>query len=553
MKRQRQAVYGIGVGFSLLIGVCVAAGGLAWRSSETTASILAALTVQRATDAAMDNILLAETAQRAYLLTHDNSFLPSYRLALKEFAAARSAFITSTLDNADIARETAAFARLGDEKFQEMDQTLVLAQAGRDAEALALVQSGIGTRKMAEARQMLTHINDTLDQAIESKAPRLALLAKILLITIAIAALCITILSVIVLRDTRRNLQFLEARETALRQLAATLEQRVARRTHALSQANLRFDAALRANRVTVWTQDTNLRFTWFSSPEAEYVPSDIMGRANGDVLPADALDPVMKLKQRVLDTGEPGHGEIRATVNGVEKWFEMNVQALRDEHGTITGLIGGSVNITERKEQEARIRLLMREVTHRSKNLLSVIQAIMRQTANHCDSIDDFQKRFADRLQSLAGSHDLLVAENWNGASLRELIHSQLGHYSDLVGSQIDLSGPAMHIRPDAAQHIGMALHELATNAAKYGALSVPDGRVRIAWTVANASEPEGMCTLSWQESDGPPVTPPSRRGFGRVVIERTVARAVGGEVRVLYPASGVEWELEFPRSVLV
>jgi two-component sensor histidine kinase len=239
------------------------------------------------------------------------------------------------------------------------------------------------------------------------------------------------------------------------------------------------------------------------------------------------------------------------ATPDG-DKWFDLSVQPLRDNQDKIIGLIGGSVEITERKEQEARIRLLMREVTHRSKNLLSVIQAIMRQTATHSLSIEDFQKRFADRLHSLAGSHDLLVQENWNGAGLRELIRSQLGHYSDLVGSQILLSGPAVQLQPDAAQHIGMALHELATNAAKYGALSVPTGRVVIRWTIPERTEAESNCTLSWAESDGPPVLPPTRKGFGRVVIERTVARALSGEVEMEYAPAGVRWTLTFPRSAL-
>jgi two-component sensor histidine kinase len=193
-----------------------------------------------------------------------------------------------------------------------------------------------------------------------------------------------------------------------------------------------------------------------------------------------------------------------------------------------------------------------MRELTHRSKNLLTVIQAIMRQTASNSTAIEDFVSRFTARLQSLAGSHDLLVQEDWQGASMRELVRSQLGHYSDREDPQIELSGGPMQIPPDAAQHIGMALHELATNAAKYGALSTPGGKVQISWQTSPATDATPMCQLTWEESGGPPVERPSRRGFGRVVLERTVARALQGEVSIDYAATGLRWSLEFPRSNL-
>jgi two-component sensor histidine kinase len=190
-----------------------------------------------------------------------------------------------------------------------------------------------------------------------------------------------------------------------------------------------------------------------------------------------------------------------------------------------------------------------MRELTHRSKNLLSVIQAIMRQTASNSTSVEDFETRFTARLQSLAGSHDLLVRDDWQGASMRELVRSQLGHYIDRADSHIELTGEPLQVGPDAAQHIGMAMHELATNAAKYGALSVPDGKVLISWLVSPAPDGTPMCRLSWEETGGPPVERPSRRGFGRVVIERTVARALNGDVQIDYASAGLRWTLEFPQ----
>lgn len=547
-RRKRRALQSIGLGFTLLVAVCLAAGVLAWQSGETTRTVMQTLAARQAAGQAMEQILLAETSQRGFVLTHDPRFLPVYKQGLAEFSETLAALKRSASGNPDLVRLSADLERQAAGKFGELDQTIALVEAGRYPQALALVQTGIGDRTMAEARSTVQALRETLHLTIQQNASWQVLLSKVLLLTIGLVSICVIVLSAVVLRDTRRNLGSLASREVALRQLAATLESRVQRRTRSLTEVNQRFDAALRAARVTVFTQDTDLAFTWISSADPEITAEIIVGRGKREVVPNDTVDAVVRIKQAVLDTGQPGHGEVCLTMPGGEKWFDLNVHPLRDAEGCVVGLIGGSIEITERKEHEARIRLLLREVTHRSKNLLSVIQAIMRQTAAHSLSIEDFQKRFSDRLYSLAGSHDLLVQENWNGVALRELIRSQLGHYSDLVGSQIALSGPAMHLRPDAAQHIGMALHELSTNAAKYGALSVPDGRVAISWTLPAPDDASKVCTLRWVEINGPPVSPPTRRGFGRVVIERLVARALDGQVEMEYPPEGARWKLSFP-----
>jgi two-component sensor histidine kinase len=193
-----------------------------------------------------------------------------------------------------------------------------------------------------------------------------------------------------------------------------------------------------------------------------------------------------------------------------------------------------------------------MRELTHRSRNLLSVVQAIARLSAANTGSSEDFLERFEARLQSLAESHSLLVRDDWKGASMDEVVRSQLGRYSGLLGSRIELAGGPLRVGPDAAQHIGMALHELATNAEKYGALSSPDGKLHVHWDVV----PDGIggirCHLSWQETDGPNVRPPTHHGFGRVVIERTAARALDGKATLSFASTGVCWSLDFPAAYL-
>jgi PAS domain S-box-containing protein len=355
----------------------------------------------------------------------------------------------------------------------------------------------------------------------------------------------------LLLTEVRRHFGLLETRESMARQLAEALDQRVTQRTRELAEANQRFELALRASGVTVMTQDRDLVFTWISRGVFGQAAQLIVGKPQREVVPETGPGTATTLKRSVIETGEPARGDIRIVHDGLESWYDLTVHPLMDEYGAVTGIIAGTVDITRYKEQEARIRLLMRELTHRSKNLLTVIQAIMRQTVANSSSIEDFETRFSARLHSLAGSHDLLVQEDWQGASMRDLVRSQLGHYIDRVGSQIELTGEPLHIRPDAAQHIGMAMHELATNAAKYGALSTPTGIVHISWHVSPGADGKSMCHLSWEETGGPAVERPSRRGFGRVVIERTVARALHGNVGIDYAPEGLRWTLEFPERL--
>jgi two-component sensor histidine kinase len=219
----------------------------------------------------------------------------------------------------------------------------------------------------------------------------------------------------------------------------------------------------------------------------------------------------------------------------------------LRDMTGEFVGLTCAAVDITERKEGEAHLRLLMRELTHRSKNLVAVIQAMARQTGRHAGTIESFLEQFSARLQALAASHDLLIQESWYGALLTELVRTQLGHYLDREGSQVTTEGPAILLKPEAAQSLGLALHELSTNAAKFGALSVPNGRVTIEWRRQPVEEGFGA-EIIWTESGGPPVRKPERQGFGSLVIERNLARSLDADVDLAFPPEGVRCRIVIP-----
>jgi two-component sensor histidine kinase len=207
---------------------------------------------------------------------------------------------------------------------------------------------------------------------------------------------------------------------------------------------------------------------------------------------------------------------------------------------------------VTERKEGEAHLRLLLRELTHRSKNLLAVIQAMARQTARHTGSIETFLTQFSARLQALAASHDLLVRESWYGASLGELIRSQLGGYLDGSSNQVSIDGPAIALKPEAAQNLGLALHELAVNAAKFGALSVPTGRVSITWCRRESTDGSAV-ELDWRERLGPKVKVRRKKGFGTMVIERNLARALDAEINMDFDPDGFHCHIVIPASQIL
>jgi PAS domain S-box-containing protein len=231
---------------------------------------------------------------------------------------------------------------------------------------------------------------------------------------------------------------------------------------------------------------------------------------------------------------------------DGTSLWVHKHVSLLRDAVGNPTNTIALVTDIGERKRQEDHIRLLMREVNHRSKNLLTVVQSIARQTASAGPA--DFLERFEHRIAALAASQDLLVKNEWKGVDLEELVRSQLAHFEDLIGRRITLQGPPLFISASAAQAIGMALHELATNAGKYGALAGGSGRAVIAWRIKRTGAAEVTFQMDWRELCAHAVPEPSKRGFGLTMICQIVEMKLDAEVDLGFPSTGLTWRLQCP-----
>ena len=333
------------------------------------------------------------------------------------------------------------------------------------------------------------------------------------------------------------------------------LEEQVSAQAQELNLMRARFaryETALRGSQVTVYTQDRELRYTSISNPVMGRRIEDILGCTDEEILPPDAGASIIALKRETLASGQPKRVEVALADGPGARWHDLHIEPLRNEAGAIVGLTCASIDVTERKEAEAHLRLLLRELTHRSKNLLAVIQAMARQTARHAGSIDGFLNQFSSRLQALATSHDLLVRASWYGASLRELVRSQLAAHIDRGAEQVALEGPDLGLKPEAAQNLGLALHELVINAAKFGALSVPGGRVSISWGRHGAGEGNGI-EIIWREQFGPKVKPRRKRGFGSLVIERNLARALNAEVNLVFAPDGVRCHIVIPVSQIV
>ena len=212
-------------------------------------------------------------------------------------------------------------------------------------------------------------------------------------------------------------------------------------------------------------------------------------------------------------------------------------------DDGSIELLIPSWVDITERKKQEAMLRDLMREVNHRSKNILSIVQAIARQMP--ATDPATFKRELGLRLISLAACQDMLVNSGWQSVKLSDLVRSQLSHFQNLVGSRITFEGPELNVSSSAAQAISMAVYELTTNASKYGALSNNSGTVDIRWKIAQ----EGTSPkfhLQWQERDGPPVLKPADSGFGSKVLNRLIPAMLNAKSSSQFDPIGFEWYLD-------
>jgi PAS domain S-box-containing protein len=295
--------------------------------------------------------------------------------------------------------------------------------------------------------------------------------------------------------------------------------------------------------------------FVWFGAPDGElhYFNDrwyEYSGQTSDQALPngwVDILHPedadrVAEAWARARALGTPYETECRyRRRDGAYRWYLARAEPLKAPDGQIAAWVGSSSDIHDHVTAEDQQRLLINELNHRVKNTLATVQALATQSAARGAPVAEFLDVFEGRLQSLSAAHDLLTATHWEGASLADVVDRVTGHWA--AEGRLAADGPAVWLTPRQALSIAMALHELSTNALKYGALTAPAGQVTVGWQVSGE-----RLRLHWRERGGPPVRPPERRGFGTRLLERGVGRELGADAMLVFDPDGVRFTLGLP-----
>ncbi|WP_242416465.1 HWE histidine kinase domain-containing protein [Sphingomonas panni] len=335
-----------------------------------------------------------------------------------------------------------------------------------------------------------------------------------------------------------------------LEQDREALTAEVAQRDADLAAHNARLRLALKAGALGTWTLDL---------PEHELTASSgckrIFGRPLGEPFTYDELLaaihpedlPVMQAAvRRTIEHGDPYHVEYRILTPAREqRWVSIQSDLQHRADGSPLAMTGFSTDISQRKFAEEHRAVLARELTHRVKNTLATVNAVVSQTLRDAPSLNEAATAVSGRIASLGSAHELLIQDEVEGAAIGDIVDRALLPFTDRDGTRFSTNGPIIRVSPEITLALAMALHELATNAIKYGALSVPDGRVVVEWSIKR-EDGERRLFFCWAEHDGPPVTQPTRTGFGTRMIERVLRRHVRGEAAIRYPESGVRFEIE-------
>lgn len=272
---------------------------------------------------------------------------------------------------------------------------------------------------------------------------------------------------------------------------------------------------------------------------------SPLIGSDWAMLWPPDYRDRLHAAMRTAIGGGIGRFTGFRPTMRGTPKWWDVLITPVRDFNGQVAKLVCASRDITEEKQHEDQVKLLIGEINHRAKNLLAVVQAVARQTVRDSSS-QAYVERLGLRISGLAASHDLLVNNGWRGVDVSDLVQSQLSFVQE-IGDRLSIKGPHIVLKPPAAQAIGMALHELATNAIAYGALSNDAGIVVVEWDVP-VIDGRQYFRLTWREQGGPPTVSPVMHGFGHVVMVSMAEQALGGSAKLDFARGGLVWTLQAP-----
>lgn len=336
-----------------------------------------------------------------------------------------------------------------------------------------------------------------------------------------------------------------------LREARDELELRVKERTRELERSKAQLEALITASAQIVWTTDPDGEVEE-DSPSWRAFTGQTFEEWKGtgwlNAIHAGDRAKTLAAWREAVEHRKPYNVEYRLQhVDGEMRWTNARGVPLLDSEGAVCEWVGMNEDITQRKRSEEHSNLILRELSHRTKNLLAVIASLARRTFDNAGDPKVQAQDLVERIHGLARSHDLLVRAEWRGVSLRDLVWSHLEPFG-FDPDRILIEGPALEVRPEVAQSIGLALHELATNASKYGALKGGQGRLRVTWQVSGSSG-EPRLALEWREdtaASGAAKAP----GFGTMVLQRLVADSVGGSTEYELAGHRLLWRLDAPLS---
>ena len=280
----------------------------------------------------------------------------------------------------------------------------------------------------------------------------------------------------------------------------------------------------------------------------------DLLGRPLREAIPEISGQIYLDLLEKVARTGEAFVGkqmraefERRPGYGPEEVFINFVYQPIFDDNGLVVGVFVDGNDVTSHVRAEKSQELLVRELHHRVRNTLATVQGVMNSTARTAETIEDYQWAFSGRISSLARTHALLTEEIQQFVSFPQLLRQEVGVYAEGLTDRVVLKGPDLELPSQLAVPLGMTIHELATNAYRHGALSLPNGCVTVTWSILPAKE-KRILVCHWVESGGPAVSPPVRKGFGSMILTRVLSQQIGARVEATYPALGFKMSAEIP-----
>ena len=485
------------------------------------------LDVIAAAERTQSEIRNMQRGERGFLLTADDQYLPPYTNGRKLAHASLRQLRGLIGDNPE---QLATLRRLS-VQFQQVDERLALTiseqRAGRPANALALVQGGRGEigRIDSDIDAMISVENRLLQQ--RRQAIRHADLAgwrnRVALSLVGLAALAATLWLLLTTLSARREIE--AERERA--ELAEQLVNSQARLADQVEELNALYESAP----IGLAFFDRDVRYLRINQELASIngkQVEDHIGRKVREVVPSIA-ETLEQIVAKVFETGIPMHNLEFAAASPLEpdvpRHWLTGFYPVRNERGDVETVGVWVIEISERKKAEEREALLAREVDHRAKNLLAVVQSVVQLT--EASGTGELKAAIVGRIQALARAHSLLADARWDGAQLGDLVREELAPYLGGSQARATVEGPPLLLKPAAAQSLGMVFHELATNAAKYGALSTTAGRLDVAWT-RNGDSIE----IRWTEDGGPAAEPPRSSGFGSKIVRASIERQLHGSL---------------------